>query len=104
MKLDFVSFNRFRASGFKRELLNPFKFPKCFPFCRFRMLTRTPSVVAQVFLLLSIVLVIAIAVIQINQQQVLSPGLKVSLRILRKENNVLNRYLIMCLSKLIFMG
>lgn len=40
------------------------------------MLTRTPSVVAQVFLLLSIVLVIAIAVIQINQQQVLSPGLK----------------------------
>ncbi|NXH35793.1 ENTP3 diphosphohydrolase, partial [Myiagra hebetior] len=41
-----------------------------------RMLTRTPSVVAQVFLLLSIVLVIAIAVIQINQQQVLSPGLK----------------------------
>lgn len=68
------------------------------------MLTRTPSVVAQVFLLLSIVLVITIAVIQINQQQVLSPGLKVSLRILRKENNVLNRYLIMCLSKLIFMG
>lgn len=45
------------------------------------MLTRTPSVVAQVFLLLSIVLVIAIAVIQLNQQQILSPGLKVSLRI-----------------------
>lgn len=44
------------------------------------MLTRTPSVVAQVFLLLSIVLVIAIAVIQINQQQILSPGLKVSHR------------------------
>lgn len=44
------------------------------------MLTRTLSVVAQVFLLLSIVLVIAIAVIQINQQQILSPGLKVSLR------------------------
>ncbi|XP_017590050.1 PREDICTED: ectonucleoside triphosphate diphosphohydrolase 3 isoform X1 [Corvus brachyrhynchos] len=43
---------------------------------RVGMLTRTPSVVAQVFLLLSIVLVIAIAVIQINQQQVLSPGLK----------------------------
>ncbi|NXP45065.1 ENTP3 diphosphohydrolase, partial [Heliornis fulica] len=41
-----------------------------------RMLTRTPSVVAQVFLLLSIVLVIAIAVIQINHQQILSPGLK----------------------------
>ncbi|XP_075349358.1 ectonucleoside triphosphate diphosphohydrolase 3 isoform X2 [Mycteria americana] len=40
------------------------------------MLTRTPSVVAQVFLLLSIVLLIAIAVIQINQQQILSPGLK----------------------------
>lgn len=45
------------------------------------MLTRTPSVVAQAFLLLSIILVIAIAVIQINQQQILSPGLKVSLRI-----------------------
>ncbi|NXY63861.1 ENTP3 diphosphohydrolase, partial [Callaeas wilsoni] len=57
-------------------LPNPFKFSKCFPFCRFRMLTRTPSVVAQVFLLLSIILVIAIAVIQINQQQILSPGLK----------------------------
>lgn len=40
------------------------------------MLTRTPSVVAQAFLLLSIILVIAIAVIQINQQQILSPGLK----------------------------
>lgn len=40
------------------------------------MLTRTPSVVAQVFLLLSIILVIAIAVIQINQQKILSPGLK----------------------------
>lgn len=48
------------------------------------MLTRIPSVVAQVFLLLSIVLVIAIAVIQINQQQILSPGLKVSLRIPQK--------------------
>lgn len=45
------------------------------------MLTRTPSVVAQVFLLLSIILVIAIAVIQINQQKILSPGLKVSLKI-----------------------
>ncbi|KAF4799366.1 hypothetical protein TURU_056149 [Turdus rufiventris] len=41
-----------------------------------KMLTRIPSVVAQVFLLLSIILVIAIAVIQINQQQILSPGLK----------------------------
>uniref|UniRef100_A0A8D2PUD2 Uncharacterized protein n=1 Tax=Zosterops lateralis melanops TaxID=1220523 RepID=A0A8D2PUD2_ZOSLA len=39
-----------------------------------QMLPRTSSVVAQVFLLLSIVLVIAIAVIQINQQQILSPG------------------------------
>lgn len=45
------------------------------------MLTRTPGVVAQVFLFLSIVLVIAIAVIQINQQHILSPGLKVSLGI-----------------------
>ncbi|XP_052551869.1 ectonucleoside triphosphate diphosphohydrolase 3 isoform X2 [Tympanuchus pallidicinctus] len=41
-----------------------------------RMLTRTPSVVAQVFLLLSVILIIAIAVIQINQQKILSPGLK----------------------------
>ncbi|XP_010005909.1 PREDICTED: ectonucleoside triphosphate diphosphohydrolase 3 [Chaetura pelagica] len=40
------------------------------------MLTRTPSVIAQVFLFLSIVLVIAIAVIQVNQQQTLSPGFK----------------------------
>ncbi|NXX84592.1 ENTP3 diphosphohydrolase, partial [Urocolius indicus] len=53
-----------------------FMFLKCFPFCCFRMLTKTPSVVAQVFLLLSIVLVITIAVIQINRQQILSPGLK----------------------------
>ncbi|NXU54552.1 ENTP3 diphosphohydrolase, partial [Turnix velox] len=41
-----------------------------------RMLTRTPSVIAQVFLLVSIVLVIAIAVIQMKQQEILSPGLK----------------------------
>lgn len=40
------------------------------------MLTRTPSVVAQAFLLLSVILIIAIAVIQINQQKILSPGLK----------------------------
>ncbi|XP_042672842.1 ectonucleoside triphosphate diphosphohydrolase 3 isoform X2 [Centrocercus urophasianus] len=40
------------------------------------MLTRTPSIVAQVFLLLSVILIIAIAVIQINQQKILSPGLK----------------------------
>lgn len=78
------SLNRFRASGLKAESLNPFTFLKCFPFCCFRMLTRAPSVIAQVFLLLSIVLVIAIAVIQINQQQILSPGLKVSLEICKK--------------------
>ncbi|XP_025954604.1 ectonucleoside triphosphate diphosphohydrolase 3 isoform X2 [Dromaius novaehollandiae] len=41
-----------------------------------RMLTKTPSIVAQVFFLLSIVLVIALAVIQINQQKNLSPGPK----------------------------
>ncbi|KAI6074678.1 Ectonucleoside triphosphate diphosphohydrolase 3 isoform X1 [Aix galericulata] len=51
--------------------------PVALPFGGFPlMLTRTPSVVAQVFLLLSIILVIAIAVIQINQQKILSPGLK----------------------------
>ncbi|NWI17455.1 ENTP3 diphosphohydrolase, partial [Crypturellus soui] len=41
-----------------------------------RMLTKTPGVVAQAFLLLSVVLVISIAVIQINHQKSLSPGLK----------------------------
>jgi len=48
------------------------------------MLPRTPGVIAQAFLLLSVVLVIAIAVIQINRQQILSPGLKVSLSICKE--------------------
>lgn len=68
------------------------------------MLTRTPSVVAQVFLLLSIVLVIAIAVIQINQQQILSPGLKVSLRQPQEGEQCFELIFNNVLSKFIFMG
>lgn len=68
------------------------------------MLTRTPSVVAQVFLLLSIVLVIAIAVIQINQQQILSPGLKVSLWQPQEGEQCFELIFNNVLSKFIFMG
>ncbi|XP_019353659.1 ectonucleoside triphosphate diphosphohydrolase 3 [Alligator mississippiensis] len=42
----------------------------------FRVLSRSPTIVALVFLLLSIIVIIAITLIQINRKEVLSPGLK----------------------------
>uniref|UniRef100_A0A8C8SAT1 Uncharacterized protein n=1 Tax=Pelusios castaneus TaxID=367368 RepID=A0A8C8SAT1_9SAUR len=44
----------------------------------FKVFSKTPTIIALIFLLLSIVVLIAVTLVQINHKEVLSPGLKVS--------------------------
>lgn len=50
------------------------------PILGFKALSRTPAVIALVVLLLSVVVLVAITVIQFHHKEVLLPGLKVSVR------------------------
>lgn len=48
------------------------------PILGFKALSRTPAIIALVVLLLSVVVLVAITVIQFHHKEVLLPGLKVS--------------------------
>lgn len=50
------------------------------PILGFKALSRTPAIIALVVLLLSVVVLVAITVIQFHHKEVLLPGLKVSVK------------------------
>ena len=50
------------------------------PISGIKALSRTPTIIALVVLLLSVVVLVAITVIQFHHKEVLLPGLKVSVR------------------------
>lgn len=50
------------------------------PILGLKALSRTPAIMALVVLLLSVVVLVAITLIQIHQKEVLLPGLKVSVK------------------------
>lgn len=50
------------------------------PILGLKALSRTPAIIALVVLLLSVVVLVAITLIQIHQKEVLLPGLKVSVK------------------------